>query len=151
MASAVSYAADAELIAAGAEFKILRDLFVRARRLSQSNWDAHEAAKHSGILRGLEDEALFEQLKRIDEHVPLPVPCCDDITGAMDPIFERIMALPATTIGGLAVKADIVRHYYEKVWDDSFDADAPWDDAGTVRALVEAVSAFACRSSDIVA
>jgi hypothetical protein len=35
--------------------------------------------------------------------------------------------------------------------DDSFDADAPWDDLGAVRALVEAVSAFAGRSSDTVA
>ncbi len=58
MASAVSYAADAELIAAGAEFKILRDLFVRARRLSQSNRDAHEAAKHSGILRGFDAQGV---------------------------------------------------------------------------------------------
>jgi hypothetical protein len=104
--------ADAELIAAGVEFKILRDRFVTARRQSKP---------------------------------------CDDITDAMDPVFNRIMALPATTIEGLAVKADIVRHCYEKAFDDSFDADAPWDDSGTVRALVEAVSAFAGRSSDIVA
>jgi hypothetical protein len=74
---------------------------------------------------------------------------CDDITDAMDPVFNLIMALPATTIGGLAVKADIVRHFYEKGFDDSFDADAPWDDAGSVRALVEAVSAFAGRSSSV--
>jgi hypothetical protein len=51
----------------------------------------------------------------------------------MDPVFNRIMTLPATTIDGLAVKAGIVRHYYEKGFDDSFGADAPWDD-GTVRA-----------------
>jgi hypothetical protein len=139
--------ADAELVAAGVEFRVLRDLFVKARRLSQPNRDAFEAAKRSGVLRGLEDEALFEQLKRIDEEFPVPVPCCDDVTEAMDPVFERIMSLPATTIEGLAVKADVVRHYYEKVFDDSFDAGAPWDDAGTVRALVEAVSTFAGRPS----
>jgi hypothetical protein len=63
----------------------------------------------------------------------------------MDPVFNLIMALPATTINGLAVKADIVRHYYEKGFDDSFDAGAPWDDLGAVRGLVEAVSAFAGR------
>ncbi len=141
MASAVSYAADAELIAAGAEFKILRDLFVRARRLSQSNRDAHEAAKHSGILRGLEDEALFEQLKRIDEQVPLPVPCYDDITDAMGPVFERIMSLPATSIEGLAAKADLVRFFYPNAFSDECD-----DDSGTVRALVEAVDAVAGAS-----
>jgi hypothetical protein len=39
---------------------------------------------------------------------------CDDITEAIDPVFNRIMTLPATTIDGLAVKAGIVRHYYEK-------------------------------------
>jgi hypothetical protein len=102
--------ADAELIAAGVEFRILRDLFIKARRLSQP---------------------------------------CDEITDAMDPVFNRIITLPATTIEGLAVKADIVRHFYEKGFDDSFDADAPWDDSGTVRALVEAVSAFAGRSSSV--
>jgi hypothetical protein len=95
---------------AGVEFRILRDLFIKARRLSKP---------------------------------------CDDITDAMDPVFNRIMALPATTIDGLAVKADVVRHYYEKGFDESFDADAPWDDAGAVRALVEAVSAFAGRSPEI--
>jgi hypothetical protein len=67
----------------------------------------------------------------------------------MDPVFNRIMTLPATTIDGLAVKADIVRHFFEKGFDDSFDADAPWDDLGAVRALVEAVSAFAGRSSPV--
>jgi hypothetical protein len=69
----------------------------------------------------------------------------------MDPVFNRIMALPATAIEGFAVKADIVRHYNEKGFDDSFDADVPWDDLGAVRALVDAVSAFAGRSSDTVA
>ena len=74
-----------------------------------------------------------------------------DITDAMDPVFNRIMALPATAIEGFAVKADIVRHNNEKGFDDSFDADVPWDDLGAVRALVDAVSAFAGRSSDTVA
>ena len=97
---------DAELVAAGVEFRNLRDLFINARHLSEP---------------------------------------CDHITDAMDPVFNQIMALPATTIDGLAVKADIVRHFYEKGFDDSFDADAPWDDLGTVRGLVEAVSAFAGR------
>jgi hypothetical protein len=74
----------------------------------------------------------------------LPGACLspDHITDAMDPIFNRIMALLATTIDGLAVKADVVRHYYEKGF-ETFDADALWDDLGAVRALVEAVSAFA--------
>ena len=93
MASAVP---DVKLLAAGGQFRNLRDLFVRARRQS----------KPSG-----------------------------DITDAMDPVFNRIMALPATAIEGLAVKA----------------ADVPWDDLGAVRALVDAVSAFAGRSSDTVA
>ena len=74
--------ADAELIAAGVEFKILRDRFVTARRQSKP---------------------------------------CDDIRRDGSPVFNRIMALPATTIEGLAVKADIVRHCYEKAFDDSFE------------------------------
>jgi hypothetical protein len=106
MTSAVS-CADAELVATGVEFRILRDLFIKARRLSES---------------------------------------CDHVTDAMDPVFNRIMALPATTVDGLAVRADVVRHNYEKGFNAAFDANAPWDDLGAVRALVEAVSAFAARN-----
>jgi hypothetical protein len=106
MADAVS-CADAELVAAGVEFRILRDRFIKARRMSES---------------------------------------CDHITDAMDPVFNRITALPATTLEGLAVKADLVRHYYEKGFDQSFDTSAPWDDLGTVRALVEAVWALEHRA-----
>jgi hypothetical protein len=125
--------ADAELVAAGVEFRILHDLYLKARRLSQPNWDAQDAAKRSGVFWGLEGEALFEQFKRIDEQVPLPVPCCDDVTDAMGPVIDRIMSLPATTIEGLAAKADILRHTYEKGFNDEF-ANHSWDDAGTVRA-----------------
>jgi hypothetical protein len=54
-------------------------------------------------------------------------------TDAMGPVIDRIMSLPATTIEGLAAKADILRHTYEKGFNDEF-ANHSWDDAGTVRA-----------------
>jgi hypothetical protein len=106
-----NFCADAELVAAGVEFRILRDRLAEAKA----------------------QDALPEQL--------------DEITDAMDPVFNRIMALPATSMPGLAVKAEIVKHYYEKGFNESFDAGAPWDDLGAVGALVEAVSDLAARSS----
>jgi hypothetical protein len=129
---------DAELVAAGVEFRNLVDLFNEAKRLSQPNWDAQDAAKHSGRFVGLENEAIFEEMKRIDEQVPLPVPCCDDITDRMD-MVERIMALPATTIAGLAAKAEVVRFFNP----DAFSEDEGNDDYDSVRPLVEAVLALA--------
>jgi len=45
-------------------------------------------------------------------------PHCDDITDAMEAPMRRIMALPATTLAGLAVKARVARFacfdFYEK-------------------------------------
>jgi hypothetical protein len=141
--------ADAELVAAGVEFRILQGLLEKARRLSQPYWDAVEAAKRSGILHGgLEEKALDEQFKRIKEQVPLPVPSCEDITDAMGPVLDRIIVLPATTIEGLAAKADIVGWSYgDDKGSIEFDG-CRWDEDGnTVRALVEAVRAAAGRPS----
>jgi hypothetical protein len=139
--------ADAELVAAGVEFRILQGLLRKALRLMQPRLDAVEAAKQSGIFQGLEGESLLEQFERIEEQVPLPVPSCDDITDAMGPVLDRIIMLPATTIEGLAAKADIVGWSYG---DDksSIELDGcRWDEEGsTVRALVEAVRALAGRS-----
>ena len=73
----------------------------------------------------------------------MPVPSCDDITDAMNPVFNRIMALPATSIEGLAAKAELVRFFYPTAFSDDWD-----DDSGTVRALVEAVE-LAGRSPQV--
>jgi hypothetical protein len=125
--------ADAELIAAGVEFRILHELFVKATRLSRPHFDAQEAAVQSGIYS-------LEDLKRIEHQwPPLPVPSCDDITGAMGPAIDKIVSLPATTVEGLAAKADLV------VW-SGFD-DQDWGgERGTVEDLVKAVYALAGRS-----
>jgi hypothetical protein len=114
--------ADAELVAAGAEFRILLDRFFEARRLSEPNWEAHKTAQRS-----------------------LLVPCCDDITGAMDPIVDRILALPATTIAGLAAKAEVARFFNPA----AFSEDDVSDELGALRALVEAISAVAGRSPQV--
>jgi hypothetical protein len=131
---------DAELIAAGVEFRILQDLLLKARRLSQPHYDAQEAAIQSGI--------PFEELKRIEHQwPPLPVPCCDDITDAMGPLLDRITTLPATTIEGLAAKACIVGWLSGKGSNADFDG-YQWDEEGsTVRSLVEAVFVLAGRST----
>jgi hypothetical protein len=138
---------DAELIAAGVEFRILQGLLHKAERLSQPHWNAQKAAKDSGRFEGLGDKAFFEELKRIEELVPLPVPCCDDITDAIGPLLDKITALPATTIEGLAAKACIVGWSYGgPSFSDEFDG-CLWDEDGsTIRSLVEAVLALAGRS-----
>ena len=85
----------------GRGYRILRNLFIKARRLSEPNWEAGETARRLGLFQGIDKDAMFKLLKSIDKRFPLPVPCCDDITDAMDPIINRIMALPATTIYAL--------------------------------------------------
>jgi hypothetical protein len=135
--------ADAELVAAGVEFRILLDLFFKARRLSQPNWDALDTARKSGRFRGLDEDAELKLHESIGAKFPLPVPCCDDITAAMDP--ERIMALPATTVAGLAAKAEVVRFFNP----EAFREDDVSDELGALRALVEAISAAAGRSPQV--
>jgi hypothetical protein len=135
--------ADAELVAAGVEFRILLDLFFKARRLSEPNGEARDTATRLGMFQGLDKDAQFKLLESIDEKFPLPVPSCDDITDAMDP--ERIMALPATTIAGLAAKAEVVRFFNPA----AFSEDDVSDGLGALRALVEAISALAGRSPQV--
>jgi hypothetical protein len=67
-----------------------------------------------------------------------------DITDAMDP--DRIMALPATTIAGLAAKAEVVRFFNPAAFAED---DGGGDLGAAVRALVEAISALAGRSPQV--
>jgi hypothetical protein len=131
---------DAELVAAGNEFRILRARFIEGRRL---------AASLARISRQYSDVTWPRPVVGKPGCAGADQPNCSDITDAMDPIINRILALPATTIDGLNAKAEVVRHCYEKGFNDEFDADAPWDDLGTVRALVEAVSSMANRTIEI--
>jgi hypothetical protein len=140
--------ADAELAAAGVEFRILLNLFFKARRLSEPNGDARDPAIRLGMFQGLDNDAMFKLLERIDERFPLPVPSCDDITDAMD-VVERIMALSATTIAGLAAKAEVVRFFNPAAFAEDDGGGDLGDLGAAVRALVEAISALAGRSPQV--
>ena len=68
----------------------------------------------------------------------------DDAMGEVDGVSRAIVAIPATTIAGLAVKARLAAFANEGCWDDS-DEDADWE-VLVVRKLVDAVIRLAASS-----
>lgn len=139
---------DAELLKAGAEFDRTAKLFADAQERSRPYWEAWEAAlkrKREQIgLQSVPDEwyeALDEELSR---EYPIAFPTCDDVANMMDVPMQAILALPAKTAEGLAVKAQVVRWHYSTLWQTPFD-DLDLDDRG-VRSLVEAVEGLRAAS-----
>jgi hypothetical protein len=57
----------------------------------------------------------------------------------MSPIGHKIMAWPATTFAGLAIKARVVQDACGHYWDESY-RDCDWD-RQMVRSLIQAVLA----------
>jgi hypothetical protein len=92
-------------------------------------------------LQLLESQEPSEKLD--DEFGPQSRPDALDILDMMDAPIRRIMALPATTLAGLAVKARIARFSCEHFWDEP-EEDLDWDELMT-RKLIDAVLDF-CRS-----
>ena len=66
-----------------------------------------------------------------------------DILDMMDAPTHRIIALPATTLAGLAVKARVARFSWEHFWDEP-EENLDWDEL-MARELIDAVLDF-CRS-----
>jgi hypothetical protein len=66
-----------------------------------------------------------------------------DILDMMDPPMRRIMALPATALAGLAVKARVARFSCEPFWDEP-EEDLDWDEL-VARKLSHAVLEFCGR------
>jgi hypothetical protein len=62
-------------------------------------------------------------------------PSVDDITDMMDPYMRKIMALPARTPAGLAVKARVAEWVCSNYWDE------PDDNCDWARKLIEAMLA----------
>lgn len=109
---------DAELLALGRKF----DAFEKQIVLSEAAWNS-------------EDEAR--------QRVTVPHP--DAVVSANVAVDRAILALPATTLAGLAVKARQAAFYASSYWNDS-DEDADWDML-LVRKLIDNVIAVASRAT----
>jgi hypothetical protein len=69
----------------------------------------------------------------------------DDITDEMDPVSRKIMAIPATTLAGLLVKARLAKYVGSEYWDETYEQ-ADWVHL-TMRQLCDAVIDMAARVS----
>lgn len=76
------------------------------------------------------DEVGLKSLEQQGEHP-------DNIIGRADAPSRAIMAIPATSLAGLAVKARLAKFGASHIWDES-DSDADWDHL-VLRKLVDAV------------
>jgi hypothetical protein len=136
---------DAELIEVGRAFDDLRAKYGIASELSRPNQDAFDAAiaelsERSGNVYQEGDVELYLEVgRRIDREVPLPSPNTDDLTDMMDPYMRKIMALPARTAAGLAVKARVAEWACDTYWDEP-DDNCDWNKL-MARKLIEAVLA----------
>ena|SRR5690348_13899942 len=136
---------DAELIEAGREYDRLAKIYETVLKKEEPCWQAREAD-----IRGLKekgpysDAELVAVIERAEREHPLPSPNGDQILNLMDPIAKKILALPAHTLGGLAVKARVARFACSSFWHES-DEDADWDIL-VARKLIEAVERVAAAT-----
>ena len=133
MIAAAAAAPDVELLALGKQF----DLFER---------QYHQVMERDRprIERELQLLEAQERSEKLDEEFgPQSRPDALDILDMMDAPIRRIMALPATTSAGLAVKARVARFSCELFWDKP-EEDLDWDEL-MARKLIDAVLDF-CRS-----
>jgi hypothetical protein len=140
--------ADAELLDLGRKMDALEKEFWRIHELDAPWHEAYNAILKEGHRHYKETGELpsaagfTDKLWDAEKRLRQTNPSADDITDAMDKPARRIMALPAFTIAGLAVKARAAAfacsHFY--CTEDLRDAD--WDHQH-VRTLIEAVLAMA--------
>lgn len=113
----------------------------RVSELEDPYWAAHhrlfdEMRAENRTHTEEEYEARFKPIEEL-----LPSPCSDDIMGQMDAPIRRIMALPAFTLAGLAVKTRATAYAYPKIYNCDL-ADADWHDMH-IRMLIAAVLTMA--------
>ena len=126
-------ALDVELLALGKQFDQLRRQY-------------HEVMERDRprIERELQLFDAQEPSEKLDEEFgPQSRPDALDILDRMDAPIRRMMALPATTLAGLAVKARVARFSCDHFWDET-EEDLDWHELMT-RRLIDAVLDF-CRS-----
>ena len=133
MIAAAAAAPDVELLALGKQF----DQFERQYQQVMER-------DRPRIERELQLLEAQERSEKLDEEFgPQSRPDALDILDMMDAPTRRIMALPTTTLAGLAVKARVARFSCEHFWDEP-EEDLDWDEL-MARKLIDAVLDF-CRS-----
>jgi len=133
MIAAAAAAPDVELLALGKQF----DQFER---------QYHQVMERDRprIERELQLLEAQERSEKLDEEFGAQSrPDALDILDMMDAPTRRIMALPTTTLTGLAVKARVARFSCEHFWDEPEEG-LDWDEL-MARKLIDAVLDF-CRS-----
>jgi hypothetical protein len=123
-------ACDVELLALGKQFDQLERQY-------------HEVMERDRprIERELQLLEAQEPSEKLDQEFgPQGRPDALDILDMVDVPMRRIMALPATTLAGLAVKARVARFSCEHFWDEP-EEDLDWDEL-MARKLIDAVLDF---------
>jgi hypothetical protein len=92
--------------------------------------EERERTANRASYRQICDEVGLSALDETGEHP-------DDIMNRSDAPSRAILAIPATTLAGLAVKARLAKFGASHIWDES-DTDADWDHL-VLRNLVDAV------------
>ena len=122
------------------------ELLALAKQFDQLERQYHEVIERDRprVERELQLLETQEPSEKLDEEFgPQSRPDALDILDMMDAPIRRIMALPATTLAGLAVKARVARFSCELFWDKP-EEDLDWDEL-MARKLIDAVLDF-CRS-----
>jgi hypothetical protein len=132
---------DAELIELGRAHADLRAKYETAVELSEPRNAAWDAALEELSRRFGDEHISNDEYKKIDEQLdrdfPAPSPSWEDVCDTMCPIERKIMALPASTFAGLAVKARVAKSACDNYWDEP-DGNTDWDKL-MARKLIEAV------------
>jgi hypothetical protein len=133
---------DADLLALGRQL----DGLIARYEIAETKWAPHDAAWFREIVRMRDtmpntEAAWREAGARVAAEHPVNHEHPDRVMEDSDAPSRAIMALPAATIAGLAVKARLCRFACGQGWDEPFDG-ADWD-VKAIRQLVEAVEALA--------
>jgi hypothetical protein len=147
-ATAVAAAtADAELLELGRRMDALTAEYWRIHALDAPWMEAYRALVEDFRRRHKEglapDGAAFlDEMKKIEDRHRQQNPSTNDMTDAMDKPSRRIMALPAFTPAGLAVKARATAFACDHFYREEELHDADWDHQH-VRTLINGVLAMA--------
>jgi hypothetical protein len=141
---------DAALIELGRVHADLRAKYETAVELSEPR-DAAWGAALEELSRRFGDrpasnfrEELTKAGEQLDRDFPAPSPSWEDVCDLMCPIERKIMALPARTFAGLAVKARVAKSACDTYWDEP-DDNTDWDKL-MARKLIEEVLSLGAAS-----
>jgi hypothetical protein len=147
-AATAAPSSDARLIELGMRLDTIADKEAFAVAKLRPLWDEHASRMRDWHLANPQCHNDVEAYQRISAEIGLTELAdrlgLDECQHMAGPLSEQIMALPATTLAGVAVKARLARYAANDYW-DSADEDADWDKI-CVRKLVDAVIQLAGAS-----